>query len=124
MQENNVAKLQTCYALFFVALSFRRFMRNDPVYIIGIERPRPQSDSNKIKKMLRDRICVVHDLLLFRTNTRSARSVILLEHRSVKIPVPRRCATVSVMQNVVCGHYTNITRVKITQVIRVQTILV
>ena len=36
---------------FFVALSFRRFMTNNPVHIIGIERPRPQSDKNKIKKM-------------------------------------------------------------------------
>ena len=49
MQENNVEKQQTCYALFFVALSFRRFMRNNPVHIIGIERP--QSDKNKIKTM-------------------------------------------------------------------------
>ena len=51
MQENNVEKQRTCYALFFVALSFRRFMRNNPVHIIGIERPRPQSDKNKTKKM-------------------------------------------------------------------------
>ena len=57
----------------------------------------------------------MHDLLLFRKNRRGARSVILQEHRTVKIPIPRRCTSVSLTRNVVCRRYTNITRVKITQ---------
>ena len=59
----------------------------------------------------------MHDLLLFRKNRRGTRSVILKGHRSVKIPIPRRCMSVSLTRNVVCRRYTNITRVKITRVI-------
>ena len=59
----------------------------------------------------------MHDLLLFRKNRRGARPVILLEHRSVKILIPRRCTSVSLTRNVVGSRYTNITRVKITRVI-------
>ena len=59
----------------------------------------------------------MHDLLLFRKNRSGARSVILEGHRSVKIPIPRRCTPVSLTRNVVCRRYTNITRVKITRVI-------
>ena len=59
----------------------------------------------------------MHDLLLFRKNRRGTRSVILKGHRSVKIPIPRRCTSVSLTRNVVCRRYTNITRVKITRVI-------
>ena len=59
----------------------------------------------------------MHDLLLFRKNRRGARSVILQGHRSVKIPIPRRCTSVSLTRNVVCRRYTIITRVKITRVI-------
>ena len=53
----------------------------------------------------------MHDLLLFRKNRRGTRSVILKGHRSVKIPIPRRCTSVSLTRNVVCRRYTNITRV-------------
>ena len=53
--------------------------------------------------------------------THRPRSVILLEHRYVKIPIPRPFATVTVMcarvRNIVCRRYTNITRVILTRVI-------
>ena len=108
---------------FFVALSFRRFMRNNPVHIIGIERSRPQSDSNKIKKMIKDKICVVglHDLLFSGRIHAVPVPSFYYEHRSVKIPIPRRCATASVTRNVICRRYTHITRVKITRVITMLT---
>ena len=59
----------------------------------------------------------MHDLLLFRKNRRGARSVILQGHRSVKIPILRRCTSVTLTRNIVCRRYTNITLVKITRVI-------
>ena len=53
--------------------------------------------------------------------THRPRSVILLEHRYVKIPIPRPFATVTVtcarVRNIVCRRYTNITRVILTRVI-------
>ena len=51
MQENNVEKQRTCYALFFCCAQFSPIYEKQPRPYHWHWAARPQSDKNKIKKM-------------------------------------------------------------------------